>query len=104
MSAMNDGLSAFIDTPARLRELYEQPSKGAVAKEIARIDVHCRNFIALSPFVCIGTMSADGRADVSPRGGEPGFVHVLDGQQLAIPDRPGNNRLDSLMNILANPS
>lgn len=101
---MTEHFSASIETADALRRLYEAPSKGAVAKEIDRIDTHCRRFIEISPFVCVGTMSADGRADVSPRGGEPGFVHVLDGKHLAIPDRPGNNRLDSLTNMLANPS
>jgi uncharacterized protein len=95
---------AFVETAEALREIYELPSKGAVAKEISRIDPHCRRFIEMSPFVCLGTTSADGRADVSPRGGEPGFVHVFDNGQLAIPDRPGNNRLDSLTNMLANPA
>lgn len=104
MQTMTDCISGFIDTAAALREVYELPGKGAVAKEIARIDGHCRRFIELSPFVCVGTMSEDGRADVSPRGGEAGFVHVLDAAHLAIPDRPGNNRLDSLTNIIGNPS
>jgi uncharacterized protein len=101
---MNVSPSSFVDSVDALRQLYELPVKGAVAKEISHIHPHFARFIALSPFVCISTMSADGRADVSPRGGEPGFVHVLDQTHLAIPDRPGNNRLDSLINILANPS
>ena len=101
---MRDCQSTFIEAAEALRRVYELPSKGAVAKEIERIDAHCQRFIAISPFVCLGTMSADGRADVSPRGGEPGFVHVLDGMRLAMPDRPGNNRLDSFINIIANPS
>src|SRR5687768_259656 len=101
---MNDCVSGFIDTPAALREVYELPSKGAIAKEINHIHAHFRRFIELSPFVCISTMSADGRADVSPRGGDAGFVHVLDTTRLAIPDRPGNNRLDSLINMIANPA
>ena len=67
------------------------------------LDVHMRNFIALSPFVCLGSSSADG-ADVTPRGDQPGFVHVLDDGTLLIPDWPGNNRLDTLMNIEANPN
>jgi PPOX class probable FMN-dependent enzyme len=61
-----------------------------------------RGFIALSPFVCLASSSADG-ADVTPRGDRPGFVHVLDDSTLAIPDWPGNNRLDTLLNIEANP-
>src|SRR5687768_5407701 len=96
--------SSFVDSVDALRQLYELPVKGALAKEIDHIHPHFARFIALTPFVCISTMSSDGRADVSPRGGEPGFVHVLDQTHLAIPDRPGNNRLDSLINILANPS
>lgn len=96
--------SSFIDSVDALRQVYELPSKGAAAKEISHIHTHFRRYIELSPFVCMSTMSADGRADVSPRGGEAGFVHVLDPAHLAIPDRPGNNRLDSLINIIASPS
>jgi PPOX class probable FMN-dependent enzyme len=95
---------SFIDNVEALRQLYAQPAKGAAAKEIGHLHAHFSNFIERSPFVCISSMSADGRADVSPRGGEAGFVHVLDPTHLAIPDRPGNNRLDSLVNIIANPS
>jgi uncharacterized protein len=96
--------SGFIGSVEVLRQVYDQPTKGAAAKEIGHLHAHFCRFIERSPFVCISTMSADGRADVSPRGGEAGFVHVLDSAQLAIPDRPGNNRLDSLVNIIANPS
>jgi len=86
-----------------LRECYtEQPSERAVKKTQHALDGHMRNFIALSPFVCLGSSSADG-ADVTPRGDQPGFVHVLDDHTLLIPDWPGNNRLDTLMNIEANP-
>ena len=72
-------------------------------KEIDRIDRHCRAFIALSPWATLATADADGFPDVSPRGGEPGFVRVLDEHTLALPDRPGNNRIDSLRNVQANP-
>jgi PPOX class probable FMN-dependent enzyme len=92
-----------ITSEAELRALYRQPSKGAVNKDIGRIDPHSRRFIELSPFLCIGTMSAQGFGDVSPRGGGPGFVHVLDEKTLAMPDRPGNNRLDTLINIIERP-
>lgn len=95
---------AFIRTEAELRELYKQPSAGSVNKELGRIDAHMASFIALSPFLCIGTTGPDGKADVSPRGGEPGFVHVLDEGRLAIPDRPGNNRLDTLVNLVRQPA
>lgn len=90
-------------TEADLRTVYKQPAGGAVGKDVAQIDAHFAHFISLSPFLCIGTSSADGMGDVSPRGGEPGFVHVLDPKTLAMPDRPGNNRLDSLGNITRNP-
>jgi PPOX class probable FMN-dependent enzyme len=85
-----------------LRDLYAQPAERARLKTLRRLDEHCRNFIALSPFVCLGTRSDRG-ADLAPRGDEPGFVHVLDDATLAIPDWPGNNRLDSLSNIVTNP-
>jgi len=92
-----------IDSTAALRALYGQPGERAVAKEQARLDEHTRAFIAHSPFLVLGTAGADGRCDVSPKGDAPGFVHVLDDQHLAIPDRLGNNRLDGLRNVVENP-
>ena len=68
-------------------------------KAIASFDEHCRAYIALSPFVLVATTDAEGRCDVSPRGGAPGFVTVLDDTRLVIPDASGNNRLDTLRNI-----
>jgi PPOX class probable FMN-dependent enzyme len=96
------GTDHVIQDEGKLREVYAEPSHGAVAKELTRLDPHCKRFIELSPFFCLGSSRADGLGDVSPRGGEPGFVHVLDETTLAIPDRPGNNRLDSLTNLLHN--
>lgn len=93
----------LLKTEADLRSVYKQPSSGAAGKDIGHIDRHGRWFIGLSPFLCIGTTGPDGLGDVSPRGGEPGFVHVLDERRLAMPDRPGNNRLDSLGNIAERP-
>ena len=85
-----------------LRECYSEPvSERARLKVQPALDVHMRNFIALSPFVCLGSSSGAG-ADVTPRGDSPGFVHVLDEHTLLIPDWPGNNRLDTLSNIEAN--
>jgi PPOX class probable FMN-dependent enzyme len=89
-----------ISTPAELGELYEEPLDAVRTKAVASFDVHCRAFIALSPFVLVATTDADGRCDVSPRGGAPGFVSVLDDTRLAIPDASGNNRLDSVRNIV----
>ena len=87
---------------ATLRQCYGQPSERARLKTLHRLDLHCRNFIAHSPFLCLGSSSEQG-TDVAPRGDQPGFVHVLDDETLAIPDWPGNNRLDSFTNILSNP-
>ena len=100
---MNGPPTNLLKTEADLRTVYKQPSSGAAGKDIGRIDRHGRWFIGLSPFLCIGTTGPDGLGDVSPRGGAPGFVHVLDEHRLAMPDRPGNNRLDSLGNIAERP-
>jgi uncharacterized protein len=85
-----------------LRNLYDPPIERARLKTLNKLDPHCTNFIARSPFLCLGTFSERG-ADVTPRGDEPGFVVVLDETTLAIPDWPGNNRLDSFTNIVLNP-
>ena len=94
--------AASIDESEALRACYGHPSEMAVRKCLPKLDKHCRNFIALSPFLCLGTADARG-TDVSPRGDAPGFVQVLDDDLILIPDRPGNNRLDSLGNILNRP-
>lgn len=87
-----------------LRKLFPAQTPLAINKCLDVLDTHAQAFIARSPFLCLGTQDMAGRADVSPRGDPAGFVKVLDPHTLAIPDRPGNNRLDSLVNILANPS
>lgn len=89
---------------AALRSLYPPTHTLAAIKSLPALDAHAQDFIRRSPFLCIGTQGAQGRADVSPRGDAPGFVTVLDSTTLAIPDRPGNNRLDTMSNILANPT
>ena len=93
----------LIRSEAELRSLFAPTHGIAIKKCIDNIDVHARSFIERSPFVCIGTQSKDGAADVSPRGDPRGFVKILDHKTLLIPDRPGNNRLDTLSNILTNP-
>ncbi|HEX8252443.1 MAG TPA: pyridoxamine 5'-phosphate oxidase family protein [Thermoanaerobaculia bacterium] len=93
--------SEYITSLDELRLLYPEPGERAVRKQLAQLDPHCRRFISLSPFVVIGTGSREHALDASPRGGEPGFVRVVDDQTLWIPDAPGNNRLDSLTNIVA---
>ncbi len=95
---------ASIETIDQLRGLYRAPSGRARDKQLDRLDRHCRRFIEASPFLFISSAGADGSADVSPRGDRPGFVHVIDDRTLAIPDRLGNNRLDTLANVLGNPS
>ncbi len=94
----------LVTDEAALRALFPETHALAVQKCLDRLDAHARDFIARSPFLCIGTQAPDGRADVSPRGDPKGFVQVLDDRTLLIPDRPGNNRLDTLSNIVANPS
>ena len=86
-----------------LRQVLGHPNELSLGKEIHALDEHCRNFIARSPFLLIGTANADGKGDVSPKGDPAGFVQVLDDHTLVIPDRPGNRRADSLVNLLENP-
>ena len=83
-----------------LRTLYAQPTERVRQKVIPALDRHCRRFIGLSPFVVVATSDADLNLDASPRGGDPGFVPVIDDTTLLLPDSPGNNRLDSLENII----
>ena len=91
----------YITTLQALRDIYKPASERALKKEIPSLDVHARQFIGLSPFVVLGSGGASGELDASPRGGAPGFVKVLDAHTLLIPDSPGNNRLDTLENIVA---
>lgn len=93
-----------ISTLEDLRVRYGAPHERAVLKESIRLEKYHRQFIELSPFLAISSTGGDGRGDVSPRGEKPGFVHVLDDVTLAIPDRPGNNRIDTLANILTSPN
>jgi len=90
-----------ITTLQALRDIYKPASERALKKEIQSLDVHATQFIGLSPFVVLSSSGENGDLDASPRGGEPGFVKVLDAHTLLIPDAPGNNRLDTLENIVA---
>jgi PPOX class probable FMN-dependent enzyme len=92
-----------VRSKAELRELYGEPAARAVEKDIGRLDEHCQEFLARSPFMLLGTCGEQGRCDVSPKGDGPGFVLVLDEKTIAIPDRLGNRRIDSLQNIVENP-
>ncbi len=92
---------SVITSIEQLRSIYAQPTERAIKKQLAHVDIHCRSFIALSPYLVVCTADADGNLDASPRGGTPGFCKVADDHTLLIPDRPGNNRLDSFSNIIA---
>jgi PPOX class probable FMN-dependent enzyme len=92
-----------IETPEALREHFGPVNPLAERKVLTRLDAHCRNFIALSPFLVLATADRDGRVDASPRGDAPGFVLVPDDTTLILPDRRGNNRVDSFGNVLAAP-
>jgi uncharacterized protein len=82
-----------------LKAIYATPSERVIAKARPALDHHSKRFIALSPFCVLATTGADGGADASPRGGNPGFVHTEGDSRLLMPDRPGNNRIDSFRNI-----
>jgi uncharacterized protein len=92
-----------ISTLADLLTIYPQPTALAAKKELARIDRQARAFIERSSFLVIATADADGWPDASPRGDPAGFVTVEDENRLMLPDRPGNNRVDSFKNLIANP-
>jgi PPOX class probable FMN-dependent enzyme len=87
---------------AALVRSYAAVSKGAALKDIGRIDVHMGRFIGLSPLCLVATADASGKQDVTPRGDPPGSFKVLDERTIALADRPGNNRLDTLKNLLEN--
>ena len=90
----------MIETLQDLRRIYPEPKPRALAKQLERLDGHCRRFIELAPFLVLATVGKDGRVDASPRGGAPGFVKVIDEVTLHLPDSLGNNRLDSYANIV----
>jgi hypothetical protein len=96
--------SQIIGSLAELDAMTATPSVGAAGKTMPCLDRYSRQFIALSPFCCLATSDGRGRADVSPRGDRPGFVRALDDNTLLIPDRPGNNRHDSIRNVIEQPS
>jgi len=103
---MNVDESSLIHDTAEIEALYGTPLERSVRKQLDHLDEHCRTFIARSPLLVIGTQgpAPDGVADTSPRGDSPGFVRVADDHTLLIPDRRGNNRIDTLHNILRNPA
>ena len=95
---------AKIETIEQLRKIYKPAVGRAAEKVLYGLEKYSRQFIELSPFLVISSMGTDGVADISPRGEKPGFVQILDDLTVAIPDRPGNNRIDTFTNILSNPA
>ena len=91
----------MIDSKEALRALYPPAKEGSVRKQLGHLDQHCLRFVGLSPFLVLASGDHAGMLDASPRGGAPGFVKAPDANTLLIPDAPGNNRLDTLENILA---
>jgi len=100
-AAALDPFAGALTSEEELRALYELPHERAVRKQIDRLDEMARRLIALAPMVLVASHAPDGAADVSPRGGPPGFVTVLDERHLAIPDATGNRRIDTLRNVVA---
>ncbi|HRG07363.1 MAG TPA: pyridoxamine 5'-phosphate oxidase family protein [Cyclobacteriaceae bacterium] len=92
-----------IRTEQELREMMGYPSEIVTRKTINYIDEHCKSFIENSPFITIATANQNGDLDVSPKGDPAGFVKILSNKMLAIPDRPGNKKADTLTNIIQNP-
>jgi PPOX class probable FMN-dependent enzyme len=93
----------IIEDIGEIREIYGEPMERAVKKQLPRLEKHSRAFIARSPFLVIASADADGRVDASPKGDAPGFVRVIDDETLLIPDRLGNNRIDTISNLLVAP-
>ena len=94
----------MIRSHEQLRQLYAEPAERALLKQQLELDRYCLRFIALSPFVVLATGGTNGAMlDASPRGGKPGFVKAPDASTLLIPDAGGNNRLDSLSNLIDDP-
>jgi len=83
-----------------LKTIYPDPSPRVIAKARPELDAHAKKFIAMSPFCVLATSGSDGSVDASPRGGNPGFIRVAGPNRLLMPDRPGNNRIDSFRNIV----
>src|SRR5438552_3591534 len=93
----------IIEDIAEIRSIYGEPMERAVKKQLPRLEKHSRAFIAQSPFLVMATTDPNGRCDASPKGDAPGFVQVVDDETLLIPDRLGNNRIDSIGNLISSP-
>jgi hypothetical protein len=100
---MDMPFSSVVASLADLRTVVGEPGEVARRKQIDHLDAWCRDYLARAPYVLMATADAQGRCDVSPKGDRPGFIHVIDDRHLAIPERPGNRRLDSVTNLFENP-
>ncbi len=100
---MDEGQGSGPDRAA-IRAHYGAPTPRSQVKQLDRIDGHARAFIALSPFCVVASADAQGRCDATPRGDAPGFVAVPDAGTLLLPDRPGNRRVDTMLNVAENPA
>ena len=89
---------------SQLRKIYKEPYEAAIQKDIKKLDKHSIQFLSLSPFCIISTSGLNGSLDASPKGGEPGFIKIHNNKTILLPDWPGNNRLDSFINIIENPN
>ena len=96
--------SEIVTSVEEIRATIAEPTQASVDKVIDRLDDYCRAIIAKSPFIMIASANPDGQPDISPKGDPLGFVRVLDEKHLAIPERPGNRRLDTFINLLDNPN
>lgn len=92
-----------VDTIEELEKIQGTPGRLAQHKVIRHVDAHCRQFILHSPFLVMSTTNKKGSCDSSPRGDQPGFVHILDSKHILLPERIGNRRMDSMRNLIENP-
>src|SRR6201985_2458530 len=102
-AALTEASVDIVEDLDELREIYGPPGDRSLKKQLSRFDKHCRAFIARSPFLVIASSDPSGRCDASPKGDAPGFVQVVDDETLLIPDRLGNNRVDTIGNLLERP-
>ncbi len=103
MGIENKEIKSIISTEVELRKILGEPSERALKKVISSLDHHCVDFLSKSPFLVLSTANKLGECDASPRGDAPGFVFVFNNNKIIIPERPGNRRIDSILNIISNP-
>jgi PPOX class probable FMN-dependent enzyme len=94
---------SIVEDIREIREIYGHPAERAVKKQLPKLEKHSRAFIELSPFLVMATTDPSGLCDASPKGDAPGFAKVIDDETLLIPDRLGNNRIDTIGNVLECP-